>query len=124
MIRSFRNRGTEDLFNGVNSKAARKVCAETAMRAGRKKLVALEAAKDLEDLKSPGYQLERLKNERAGQHAIRINDRYRVSAPRWRSPRTQDTLEVRGLRWFAYPLISRPRIRGRFWWRISWAPMG
>jgi proteic killer suppression protein len=48
------------------------------MRVGRKRLVALEAARDLEDLKSPGYQLEKLKKERVGQHAIRINDQYRV----------------------------------------------
>jgi len=30
------------------------------------------------DLKSPGNQLEKLKDDRAGQHAIRINDQYRA----------------------------------------------
>jgi proteic killer suppression protein len=78
MIRSFRNRGTEDLFNGVDSKAARKLCAEAAMKAARKRLVVLEAAKTLQDLKSPGYQLEKLKEDRVGQHGIRINEQYRV----------------------------------------------
>jgi len=78
MIRSFRNQGTEDLFNGVDSKAARQLCAQTAMKAAMKRLIALEAAKGLEDLESPGYQLEKLKKGRAGQHAIRINDQYRL----------------------------------------------
>jgi proteic killer suppression protein len=78
VIRSFKNQGTEDVFNGVDSKAARKVCAQTAMRAAQKRLVALEAAKTLKDLKSPGYSLEKLEKDRKGQHAIRINDRYRV----------------------------------------------
>jgi toxin HigB-1 len=78
MIRSFRNQGTEDLFNGVDSKTARKCCAQTAMRAARRKLVALDAAITLEDFKTKGYQLEKLKDDRAGQHAIRVNDQYRV----------------------------------------------
>lgn len=78
MIASFHSRGTEDLFNGVNGKAARKICAQTTKKAARKRLVVLEAAKTLEDLKSPGYQLEKLKDDRIGQHAISINDQYRV----------------------------------------------
>ena len=78
MIRSFRNEGTEDLFNGVNSRAARKLCGETVMKIARKRLVLLEAANTLLDLKSPGNQLEKLGKDRVGQHAIRINDQYRV----------------------------------------------
>jgi proteic killer suppression protein len=78
VIRSFKNEGTEDLFNGVDSKAARKVCAQAAMKAAQKRLVALEAAKTLGDLKSPGYALEKLERDRKGQHAIRINDQYRI----------------------------------------------
>ena len=39
----------------------------------------LNNAADLRDLKAPpGNKLEALKNERKGQHAIRINDQYRV----------------------------------------------
>lgn len=78
MIRSFRNEGTEDLYNGVDSKAARKVCPEKLTRVVRRKLDVLNAATKLEDLKSPGNQLEKLKDDRAGQHAIRINDQYRA----------------------------------------------
>jgi proteic killer suppression protein len=78
MIRSFRNQGTEDLFNGIDSKAARKVCAEAAVKAARRKLVALEAATKLEELRGKGYGLEKLERDRAGQHAIRIDDQFRV----------------------------------------------
>jgi len=78
VIRSFKDQGAEDVFNGVDSKAARKVCAQTAIKAAHRRLVALEAAKTLEDLKSPGYSLEKLEKDRKGQHAIRINEQYRV----------------------------------------------
>lgn len=78
MIRSFRNQGTEDLFNGLDSKAARKVCPQNLVKVARRKLDVVNAAARLEDLKSPGYMLEKLGRERAGQHAIRINDRFRV----------------------------------------------
>lgn len=78
MIRSFKNQGTEDLFNGVNSKAARKVCPTNLVKVARRRLGVLDAAVKLEDLKSPGNQLEKLKDDRAGQHAIRINEQYRV----------------------------------------------
>lgn len=44
-----------------------------------RKLWMLEAAESLEDLKSPpGNRLEGLKGDRAGQHRIRINDRFRI----------------------------------------------
>lgn len=38
----------------------------------------LNAAKELRDLKSPGNQLEKLKRDRAGQHSIRISNRWRI----------------------------------------------
>ena len=41
-------------------------------------LVMLEAATTLADLRSPGNQVEKLKDDRAGQHAIRISRQYRV----------------------------------------------
>lgn len=78
MIRSFKNRGTEDVFNGVDSKAARKVCPMELVKTARRRLSVLDAAVALRDLKSPGNQLEKLTDDRAGQHAIRINDQYRV----------------------------------------------
>jgi toxin HigB-1 len=78
VIRSFRNQGTEDLFNGVDSKAARKVCPPNLIKVARRKLDEVNAAATLADLRSPGNMLEKLKDDRAGQHAIRINDQFRV----------------------------------------------
>lgn len=78
MIKTFRNRGTEDLFNGVDSKVARKVCDPRIWTVARRKLDAVNAAKVLGDLRGPGYSLEELKHDRPGHHAIRVNDKYRV----------------------------------------------
>lgn len=39
----------------------------------------LDAAHELSDLRSPpGNPLEALKNDRAGQHSVRINDQWRI----------------------------------------------
>ena len=78
MIRSFRNRGTEDVYDGIDSKAARKVCPHQIWSVVQRKLSMLDAARDLRDLRSPGNQLHELEEDRAGQWAIRINDQYRV----------------------------------------------
>ena len=78
MIRSFRNQGTEDIFNGRDSKAARKVIDTQYQPLARIHLVMLNAATTLEDLRSPGNQVERLKKDRTGQRGLRINKQYRV----------------------------------------------
>jgi len=45
----------------------------------RAMLSAMDAAMTLEDLRfPPGNQLEALRGDRAGQHAIRINDQWRI----------------------------------------------
>ena len=44
-----------------------------------RKLVVVDAAEALEDLRSPpGNRLKKLKGDRAGQHSIRINDQWRI----------------------------------------------
>lgn len=78
MIVSFKSRGTEDVYDGENSKAARKALpSQLHAKAGRT-LDQLSAAVSLESLSLPGLRLEKLKGNRAGQHSIRINDQYRV----------------------------------------------
>lgn len=48
-------------------------------RIARRKLVMLDAATSLHDLKAPpSNQLEALKHSRLGQHAIRINSAWRI----------------------------------------------
>lgn len=79
MIRSFRNQGTEDLFHGVDSKTARKVCPTDLVGVAVRKLDMVDAAEDLTDLREPpNNKLKKLAKDRAGQHAIRINDQFRV----------------------------------------------
>lgn len=79
MIKSFRNTGTEDIFNGINSKEARKVCPQPLWKIAARKLDLLDAAETLEDLRiPPGNHLEALHKEREGEHSIRINKQYRI----------------------------------------------
>jgi len=79
MIRSFRDPGTEDIFNGADTKRARKVCPSTLWKVARRKLELLDSAGALADLRvPPANKLEALKGDRAGQHSIRVNNQYRV----------------------------------------------
>jgi toxin HigB-1 len=79
MIISFKDEATEDIFNGVASKKALKVCPESRWNVARRKLDQLNFAVSLEDLKiPPGNQLEALQGDREGQHSIRINQQYRI----------------------------------------------
>jgi proteic killer suppression protein len=73
MIVSFKDSEAERIFNGVRSKRF-----EAVAKVAYRKLAILHSAATLRDLKSPGLQLEALREDRAGQHSIRINDRYRI----------------------------------------------
>ena len=75
MIRTFRGKTTEAVFNGECPKGF----PADLVRVARRKLRYLNAAGDLGDLKSPpGNRLEMLSGNRKGQHSIRINDQFRV----------------------------------------------
>ena len=75
MIRSFKCKETERLFNLEPVKKIPAVVQRSALR----KLWILDAAAALQDLRSPpGNKLESLKGDRQGQYSIRINDRFRV----------------------------------------------
>ena len=79
MILSFRDDGTEDIFNGKNTKEARKVCPENLWKTAVRKLDLLDSVKELNELKiPPGNRLEDLEGNRKGQHSIRINNKYRI----------------------------------------------
>ena len=79
MILGFANKGTEDIFNGVDSRAARKVCPRELWSVAYRKLEMIQAATIVRDLSSPpGNRPEPLKGDRKGQHAIRINRQYRI----------------------------------------------
>ena len=79
MIKSFFDKGTEEIFNRVRSKEARRACPEQIWGVARRKLDQLNAVVSLASLRiPPGNQLEALKEDRRGQHSIRINAQYRV----------------------------------------------
>ena len=79
MIRSFKNQGPEDIFDGRSTKAARKICPPAIWPIAQRKLDQLDSVVRLEELKiPPGNQLEALKGDRKGQHSIRINQQYRI----------------------------------------------
>ena len=79
MISGFANQATEDIFNGVDSKEARKICPQAIWPVARRKLMQINAAASLADLRvPPGNRLERLEGDRQGQYSIRINEKYRI----------------------------------------------
>lgn len=74
MIQSFACADTERLFNRV--RVARFASIQTV---ARRKLDQLHAAASLSFLRAPpGNRLKSLKGDRVGQHAIRINDQFRL----------------------------------------------
>jgi proteic killer suppression protein len=78
MILDFGDQTTEDIFNGEDTKAARRIPKATWTVASRK-LDMLNAAHDLRDLQAPpGNRLEKLKGNLSTFHGIRINDQFRL----------------------------------------------
>jgi proteic killer suppression protein len=78
VIRKFRDRRSEAVFNGLCPKGF----PTSLFPSARRKLE--NAAESLDDLRIPaGNRLETLKGDRKGQYSIRINDQFRVCF-RWR----------------------------------------
>ena len=79
MIQSFRNKGAEDIFNGLDTKAARKACPRELWKGAERRLSQLDYASTLDDLRLPSSnRLHALKEDRKGQHSISINMEYRI----------------------------------------------
>ncbi len=79
MIQAFKTKGAADIFNGINSREARRTCPEALWRAATRKLDQLDSVESLIELRiPPGNRLEELTGDRKGQYSIRINDRYRI----------------------------------------------
>jgi proteic killer suppression protein len=79
MIQSFKDEGTEAIFNGRTTKKARKVCPVQLWPLAARKLDQLDSAEKVVDLKvPPGNRLESLSGDRNGQFSIRINEQYRI----------------------------------------------
>ena len=75
MIKSFADERTAALFAGYVVKAL----PNQIQNRVRGKLLAIDAAKQLDDLRvPPGNRLEALHGDRRGQQSIRINDQWRI----------------------------------------------
>ena len=79
MIKSFTDKATEELFNGINSKRTAKYPTEIKRRAYLL-LHTINSANTLDALKvPPGNRLERLVGDRQASWSVRINDQWRVT---------------------------------------------
>jgi toxin HigB-1 len=79
MIQSFKGVGIQDIFNGHNTKDARKIYSTSLWKIATRKLDQLDSVTVLQELRiPPGNQLETLSGNRKGQYSIRINDQYRI----------------------------------------------
>ena len=75
MIKSFKDKETEKIFNQEFSKSLPNSIQKTALR----KLMMIDAASKLSDLKvPPGNRLEQLMGDKSGKWSIRINDQWRI----------------------------------------------
>lgn len=78
MIQSFADKQTGNLFHGRKRKPNEPLPEQLAEKA-RAKLIAIDAASDVEELRGPpSNKLHQLGGKREGQYSISINVQYRV----------------------------------------------
>ena len=79
VIQSFKDKETEEIYNGTSSKKALRCLPKTLWGIAYRKFYALDNAILLKDLSAPpSNRLEALRGDRKGQHSIRINEQYRI----------------------------------------------
>ena len=79
MIRSFADSATGDIFDGVSSKAARRISTALWPRI-RRVLDQLNTVESVEEMRvPPGNRLEKLRGDRAGRWSVRVSDQFRVT---------------------------------------------
>ena len=78
MIRNFADRGTDDIWHGVSSKAASRI-PKALWSIVRRKLDQIDTVTKLEDLRiPPGNSLHALRGDLQGYWAIRVNEQFRI----------------------------------------------
>ena len=78
-IQSYRDEGTRDIAESVNSKAAQRTLPVHLHQPARRRLAVLDAMTSLAELSLfPGWRLEQLRGDRVGQYSIRINDQNQI----------------------------------------------
>ena len=86
MILNFKDKDTEKVFQRIPVKKLSKEIQRQSLR----KLLILDAADKLQDLRiPPGNRLEALAGNRQGQHSIRINDQWRICF-RWNGSNAEE----------------------------------
>ena len=86
MFQSFRDKDTERVWQRQRSKRLD----QTTQRAALRKLLILDAADEIGDLRvPPGNRLDKLKGDRANNCSIRINDQWRICF-RWTTAGAED----------------------------------
>jgi proteic killer suppression protein len=79
MILSFKDQGTEDIYNGKATKAAIRTCPKPIWKIVARKLDQRDSILSIDELRvPPGNRLEALSGQRKGQFSIRINDQFRI----------------------------------------------
>jgi len=93
VIQDFKDKETEDIYNGIRTKQALKRLPVYLWSNAYRKFYSLDNAVSLNDLRSPPHnRLEALKGDKEGQYSIRINDQYRICF-RWTSS-GPDSVEI------------------------------
>lgn len=93
MIQSFGDEGTKDIYDGNNTKRARKKLDSSLHEVACRKLDMIDVAHNLNDLKvPPSNHLETLKGKLKNYYSIRINDQYRIIFS-W-GPRGPESVEI------------------------------
>jgi proteic killer suppression protein len=78
MIRNIAGKTTQDIYDGINSRHARKLPSELRPKA-RRLLDQINAATRIEILKeAPGNRLEKLRGDLGSYWSLRINDQWRI----------------------------------------------
>ena len=78
VIRTLADDTTRDIWNGVHSKAARRI-PKTLWPTVQRKLDQIDSVATLDNLRvPPGHRLHALADDFVGYHAIRVNDQYRI----------------------------------------------
>ena len=79
MIKSFRGQGTEDVFDGKNSRQARSCCPQSLWSIAQRKLDQISRVREIGELAiPPANRLDRLRGDRKDQYSIRINQQFRI----------------------------------------------
>ena len=79
LVSRWKDKGTEDLFDGVNSREARKLLPRQLVLVAQRKLSLVASAATLDALRvPPNNRLEALRGDRTGQYSIRINEQCRI----------------------------------------------